>query len=168
MEEKKSKEARFIDYLILNRNDTGYLSKWKHADNPNTSFMAWEVLSPWCEDLSNPYKRQPYEIVGAAFARRNKEYNGTLSLGKALYLCYPSDDNNPGKAKLRRLLSCADTIEICNSIKPILRLIDSKGVDIDYIKLLKDLTWFNEKIKINWAQDFFHGGVKNDNKSDSN
>ena len=168
MEKKKSREESFIDYLILNKNDNGYIAKWKHADIPNTSFMAWEVLAPWCEDLTNPYLREPLEIIGAAFVRRNKDYNGTLSLGKALYRCYPSDDNNPGKAKLRRLLSCTNTIEICSSIKPVLRLIDSKDIDLDYVKLLKDLKWFDEKVKINWAQDFFHGGLKNDNKSDSN
>lgn len=168
MEEKQSQESHFIDCLISHNNDRGYLAKWKHADNPNTSYMAWEVLTPWCEDLSNPYAREPLATIGAAFAKRNKDYNGKLSFGKALANCYSNEDNNPGIAKLRRLLACSDTIEICNVIKPVLRLIDSKGIDLDYEKLLKNLKWFNEKVKLNWAQDFFNGGRKNDINSDSN
>ncbi|MCR6650492.1 MAG: type I-E CRISPR-associated protein Cse2/CasB [Cellvibrionaceae bacterium] len=117
----------------------------------------WEV---WELTWKKDYQRLPFVTISAAIAKSKAEKNGSLSLGKAIALCY--DDGNqsdPAKARLRRLLACTDLPEACRILRPILTLIQSKtGQPLDFVRLLKQLRSFyfdSQRIKAQWAQEFY-------------
>lgn len=159
--------TNFINSIINHRNDINYISKWKRADNPNLEYQSWELIIPWCKNLTNPYERLPIATIGSAFARSKKDEDGILKFGRALYFCYPEDNSGPGTSRLRRMLSCSDALEVCRMIKSSLRLIEAKGVNLNYASLLDDIKYFSEKTKLSWAQQFFKGGETNDSKSNN-
>ena len=81
-------------------------------------------------------------------------------MGKALALCYDDKQNSDqGKAKLRRLLACHDLTEVVRHLRPLLALIQSKKTPpLDYQRLLKQLRQFSfepQRIKAQWAQEFY-------------
>lgn len=163
--ENEKFSAKFINSIIAQKNDISSISKWKKADNPNLEFHAWELLVPWCKNLTDEYDRLPLATIGAAFARRKLDKDGTLNFGRALYFCYPENNSGPGTSRLRRMLSCSDTLEVCKMIKPCLKLIDSKGVDLNYASLLDDIRFFSDKTKLSWAQQYYQGGINSDSFS---
>jgi len=160
--------TNFINSIIKNIDDTNYISKWKRADNPKLEYQAWELLVPWCKELTNPYERIPLATIGAAFARRKSNKDGKLNFGKALYYCYPEKDSGPGTSRLRRMLACSDTLEVCKMIKPCLKLIASKNIDLNYSSLLSDVKYFSDRTKLSWTQQFYGGNNKDDSKSNIN
>jgi CRISPR system Cascade subunit CasB len=157
--------TNFISSIINHKNDVNYISKWKRADNPNQEYQAWELLVPWCKELTNPYEREPLATIGAAFARRKTDTDGQLNFGRALYHCYPENNSGPGTSRLRRMLACSDTLEVCKMIKPCLSLIASKDINLNYSSLLNDIKYFSERTKLFWAQEFYRGGNNGDSKS---
>lgn len=156
----ESKEDKFIQYILtICEQNRGVAARLTRADNPNTEYQSWEQLGPWI-DLNNSYQRLPYASVAAAIARSKTRINGELGLGKALALAYAgqasSDSSDQAKARLRRLVACADIIEVCRVLRPILTLITSKvSQPLDYARLLRELIYFSERTKLNWAQDFY-------------
>lgn len=156
--------TNFINSIINHKNDVNYISRWKKADNPNLEYQAWELLVPWCKDLTDQYERTPLATIGAAFARRKKDKDGQLNFGRALYYCYPENNSGPGTSRLRRMLACSDKLEVCSMIKPCLSLIASKDINLDYSSLLDDINYFSEKTKLSWAQQFYRGANYSDSK----
>ncbi|MFA6784259.1 MAG: type I-E CRISPR-associated protein Cse2/CasB [Sphaerochaeta sp.] len=173
MEESKSKNSkseRFISQVIVWNADTGIAAKLRRGNNPATEYMAWEYISSWC-DLTNPFQLQPYLTVAAAVAKEKIKVDGNLGLGQALALCYPEkSDSDPAKARLRRILSCTDNLEVCSLLRSILGFISAKGIPISYAKLLDDLLYFSERTRKKWAMDFYRtgkGGLQDDSDKNS-
>lgn len=159
-DENKQKEPSLVANVFARcKNDKGFAATLKRADNPDTAYQAWEILSTFGVPLDKEFKRLPYALVFAAIAKSSKEKDGNLGLGAALANAYQDDggrDRDAAKAKLRRILACDDVVEVCRVLRPILQLICSRGVGISFEKLLKDLIFFNpEKTLACWAQDFF-------------
>ena len=74
--------------------------------------------------------------------------------------CYSDGaKSDQAKAKLRRVLACDDVPELCRILRPVLALIDSRVPQpLDYIRLLQQLhrfAWDAQKIKSQWAQEFY-------------
>jgi CRISPR system Cascade subunit CasB len=87
-----------------------------------------------------------------------------IQAGRALASCYEDvSKSKQAKAKLRRLLACQSTKEVCNILRPLLSLIESKShLPLDFSKLLSELMYFQfnkEKVKAAWAQDFYRHSV---------
>ena len=160
---KKTRGETFIDYVIGRlANDNAFGTALRRADNPATEYQAWEYLVHWC-DIDKPWERYPYTTVVAALARAKPKRDGNLSIGRAIASCYDDGRNSDAaKSKLRRLLACDTSEEVCRILRSILRLIQSRGVSIRYSSLLDELLWFGEKQKIKWAIDFFGRRTKYD------
>jgi len=99
-----------------------------------------------------------FATVGASLAEVVQ--NGRLGIGQALAMSYSEGNGNGrehdgAKSKLRRLLNCDDAAEACSIMRPILRLAASRGVVVDYTRLLRQLRFFGEKVKLQWATDFY-------------
>lgn len=160
VEVKKTKEQQFVQFIIERcKQDKGFAARLRRADNPATEYQSWEVLGPWV-DLENNFQRLPYAVITASIARAKVDFNGNLSLGKAIAMAYAEKGStqysDQAKARLRRLLACDDVAEVCRVIRPVLTLIDSKvSQALDYSKLLSELRYFGERSKIRWAQDFY-------------
>lgn len=158
---KKSNELRFVETVIERcNNDKGLAARIRRADNPAMEYQSWELLGSLSYlgiDLEQDYRRLPYVTVAAAIAKSKTDHNGVLSLGRALAACYDDGrESAQAKARLRRLLACSELAEVCRILRPVLTLIDSKvGQPLDYERLLRQLRFFGQKTKAQWAQEFY-------------
>ncbi len=157
---KVSKQVWFVNAVIERiKQDTAMSAALKRADNPATEYQAWEYLATYKVDLEKPWERIPYATIAAVLARAKPEHDGLLSIGEAI--AKSGKDHIPGdqeRARLRRLLACDTTEEVCAILRPLLSLIVSRALKISYGKLLQDLVFFGNNpqvTKARWAQAFF-------------
>jgi CRISPR system Cascade subunit CasB len=162
--EQETREERYVKSIIERmKTDSAMAAALKRADNPATEYQSWEYLADFKIDLEKPWERIPYTTVSAAVARAKPSQDGSYSLGAALASCYDDStvrgrDNDQARAKLRRLLSCNTTEEVCAILRPLLSLIASREKKVAYGRLLNQLVWFEnnpQKIRIQWAEEFF-------------
>lgn len=160
---KKSRGAAFVVYVLKKiEQDNAFGAALRRADNPATEYQSWEYLAKWC-DLDNSYERTCFATVAAALAHAQRSVDTKTSIGSAIALSY-SDGNqdDSAKRKLRRLLACDTSQEACQWVRPVLRLAESKGVRINFGRLLDDLLYFGAKVKERWAMDFYGRKENND------
>ncbi len=161
---KTSRSLEFVQFIIaLIAKNKGVAATLKRADNPATEYQSWEYLAAFNVDLEKPWERLPFATVAAAIAKDKSAHNGSEGVGRAIAKCY--DDGNQSdqaKAKLRRLLACDSVEEACRILRPLFSLIVSRGnSSIDYARLLEQLLkfhWESERIKSQWAQEFYKQG----------
>jgi CRISPR system Cascade subunit CasB len=159
---KESKAAQFVGYVIQRINlDNGFSARLKRADNPATEYQSWELLANFNIDLEKEWERLPYCTVGAALARAKPAANGKLPFGTAIAACFDEgNQSDQAKARLRRLLACTSSTEVCRILRPLLALMVSRGVTPDFAQLLEQLLWYSgdsqERIRTRWAQTFYH------------
>ncbi len=159
-EETQTREQRYVN-SILSRisKDSAMAAALKRADNPATEYRSWEYLASYHVDIEKPWERIPYLTVSAAVARAKITEDGYLSLGEAL--ARSGKDGNAGdqeRARLRRLLACDSAVEVCTILRHQFSLLISRGVRLNYGKVLEDLMWFDrnpQRMKARWAQEFF-------------
>ena len=158
---KVSRAEQFIGYVIERINkDNGFAAKLKRADNPATEYQSWELLAGFGVDLEKEWVRLPYCTVGAALARAKSTSDGKFALGAAIAACF--DDGNQSdqaKARLRRLLACSSSTEVCQILRPLLSLMSSRGVIPNFSQLLYQLLWYSgdnqDRIRARWANEFY-------------
>jgi len=156
-DDKKTRGRSFVDFVLGRMAQSpGFGAALRRADNPATEYQAWEHLAPWCH-LENDHERLPLATVAAALARAQPSRDGSLPLGAAIARCY--DDGNQSdaaRARLRRLVACTTVQEACLVLRPILSLVASKGVGLDYGALVDELLWFRpEETRLRWADQFY-------------
>lgn len=158
-----SKELDFVHYIIRRCNqEGGARAQLSRADNPATEYQSWDILATFNVRLDFENERLPYALIAAAIARGKIKENGSLGIGSAIARCY-DNGNESAQAimKLRRLLACDATAEVCLIMRPLLSLMLSCGVtNLDYAALLNDLLLFQyderrSRIKSKWAQNFY-------------
>jgi CRISPR system CASCADE complex protein CasB/Cse2 len=149
------------------KDDSAFRAAIKKADNPDTEYRSWEYLADYGVNLEYEESRYLYTTIFAAAARSGKSTDGCLEFGKALVAAYADSGSNdyiharesePARARLRRVLACDSVKELCTVLRPVLRLITSKGVSVSFGLLLRDLKYYNihpEQTKASWAQQFF-------------
>lgn len=164
----KRKGQAFADYVIgrLSK-DRAFGATLRKADNPATEYQAWEHLIGWC-NIEKPWERLPFTVVASALARAQPAKDGHLGLGRGIAKCYEDGHNSDAaKAKLRRVLACNTTDEVCRILRQILRLIQSRGVPLCYGGLLDELLWFSERQKLRWAAEFYGKEGKQNVRNDA-
>ena len=165
-EDRASRDERFVSSVIARcQQDKGLAARLRRADNPATEYQSWEFLADWGIDLEHEAQRLPFTLVAAAMAKAKAAHNGSLKLGQAMAACYSDGaKSDQAKAKLRRVLACDDVPELCRILRPVLTLIDSRVPQpLDYIRLLQQLhrfAWDAQKIKSQWAQEFYGRAVE--------
>ncbi len=162
------KSISFVSYVIKQINDDkgkGFGSKLRKADNENTEYQSWEILSRWV-NLEWESDRKAFALIGASLARSRPSEDGKYSIGEALRMVHVKDkgnediENSSSALRLRRLLACKDKEEVMDILKPVIRYIESKGFIVHYASLLDEILWFNndvsrERTRAKWARDFF-------------
>lgn len=166
-EHPRDKAGHFVEHVIRRCNSPGgkgLAAALRRSDNPATEYQCWELLASWGVDLEKTWQRLPYATVCAGLAKAKAEHNGSLALGAAIAASYgegdqKAGDNSAAKARLRRLLACHDTEELCRILRPLLALISSRQKQpLDFARLLNQLLafhWQAERIKAQWAQEFY-------------
>lgn len=156
------REVRFVNAIIKScEQDKGLAARLRRADNPATEYQSWDLLATYGVDLEKERERLPFVTIAAAIAKAKAQQNGKVTLGKALAVCYDDGrESNQAKARLRRLLACTEISELVRHLRPVLTLINSKsGQSLDYQRLLKQLRSFSfdpQRIKAQWAQEFYN------------
>ncbi|MDO4575791.1 MAG: type I-E CRISPR-associated protein Cse2/CasB [Planctomycetia bacterium] len=155
---KKVHAANFVAYVMEKiQDDTGFRAAMTRADNPDTESQAWRYLVHFC-DLERPWERLPLGLVGAAIARKRIAQDGTQRLGEALRFCKQSlqEEDDSVERKLRRLLACDSSAELVPVLRPVLRLVqNAEKVSLNYTQLLRDILYFSEKVKLQWAKQYY-------------
>lgn len=176
---KKENIQEFIDKLFeLCRTSKGDAARLRHADVPALAPRSWGSLARLGVYPDN-WDLPECSCVAAAVAGLKDYQNGTLGLGTALRLAYAekraagdkeqADFKAPDGARLRRILSCDTVEELVRILRPMIKLIQSRGVGLDYARLLGNLSRFRfnpEAVKQQWATEFFRRGEK-DNTADN-
>ena len=105
--------------------------------------------------------------MGAAIAREKPESNGRKNLGEVFCACCKNEeDRKREQRRFRRLLSCDSNIELCEVLRSTLKYLQGKHPgQIDYIRLLQDVIYFGDKVKLRWAAGFF--GQKGENEGEN-
>ena len=158
----EAREVRFVNAIMQRcEQDKGLAARLRRADNPATEYQSWDLLATYGVDLEKERERLPFVTVAAAIAKAKAQKNGKVTLGKALAACYEDGrESNQAKARLRRLLACTEISELVRHLRPVLTLINSKsGQGLDYQRLLKQLRSFTfdpQRIKAQWAQEFYN------------
>ena len=153
---KNSRGEAFVAFVLKRlAQDTAFGAALRRADNPATEYQSWEHLASWC-DLDNAYERTCFATVAAGLARAKQSIDASTSFGSAIARSYnDGNQDDSAKRKLRRLLACDTSAEACQWVRPLLRLAESRGVRINYGRLLDDLLYFGPKVKERWAMDFY-------------
>jgi CRISPR system Cascade subunit CasB len=162
-----NKYQRFVESIITltdKKNGTAAAAALKRADNQNLEYQSWEYLARLNVDIEDPNEHLPYATIACAMAKAKAEQNGKTKIGAAIAKCYEEgSESDQATAKLRRLLACDSIEEICQVLRPLFSLINSKaGIQLDYADLLKDLRWFyknSQQTKAKWAQNFYRHSV---------
>jgi CRISPR system Cascade subunit CasB len=163
---KTGRSLAFVQFVIaLIAKNKGVAATLKRADNPATEYQSWEYLAAFNIDLEKPWERLPFATIAAAIAKEKSAHNGSEGIGRAIAKCYDDGkESDQAKAKLRRLLACDSVDEACRILRPLFSLIASRGnSSIDYARLLDQLLkfhWESERIKSQWAQEFYKQGQK--------
>ena len=146
--------------------DNAYRAAMQRADNPDTAAFAWEYLARWC-DISSNHERLPFALIGAAIAREKPEANGKQNLGDLFRSCCKNEeDSEREQRRFRRLLGCDSSIELCEVLRGTLKYLQGKQPgQTNYIRLLQDIFYFGDKVKLRWAASFF--GQKSENEEEN-
>lgn len=153
---KKTSEA-FVSYVTSKLAwDKSFSAKLKRADNPNTEHFAWDVILPWCHSADESH-RKIFGLIGASMARKRVLTDGALSLGFAIAKIEKGSENF-NSARLKKILSCHDSVQLCYYLRPIIRQIESNKLNLCYEQLLNQLLFFDlypDRQKKKWAKDCY-------------
>ncbi|MDM8216682.1 type I-E CRISPR-associated protein Cse2/CasB [Desulfovibrio piger] len=160
MENRKQERARRFVTAILERcrEDKGFAARLRRADNPDTEHYAYGALASFGIALEDDEERRPHAVIAAGLSRSGREQDGSLGLGEALRRCVESEEQ--GEARLRRMLACRTTEEVCRMLRPLLSFIAARDAPLCHARLLDDLLSFRfedgrRRVCLRWAQEYY-------------
>lgn len=181
-ETKECSVERFTELIARIRNaanedkgpDRAYLAELRCGLHKTMQDRAWEHLIPYSDKLSIPAVRAVWCTVGGmasilvpkdldCSSKPWWEYNFGTTMRK---LARGEESGENGEKALksfeprfRRLLSCDDTILLCEMVASIGKAAESNQVHVNLKSLFWDLShWDGEKhdeIRFRWSQQFF-------------
>lgn len=183
MNDNETKEwpiDRFLQWVveIVRKDDRGTLAELRCGLSKTMQDRAWEHLIPFCNKLAIPAVRAVWCTVGGLAAilvpkRLNTdqpwwEYNFGMTMRiLAKGSAHGEEIDKALKSfepRFRRLLSCDDTVLLCEMVAGIGKAACDKEVSVNLKGLFWDLShWDGEKhdeIRFRWSQQFFCGPVK--------
>lgn len=154
--------AGYIGYIkrLVVIQDRGSLADLKKGASAGTRQYAWSHMASFC-DLSKEADERSFSLVGSAMALgKGRTSDSVGNLGASLRNLAYINKQKPGKSgptdgRIKRLISCRTTVELCDQLSSVLRLLSSKGARIDYLKLLEDVHGWDEDVKRNWAKGYY-------------
>lgn len=174
----------FLDEVKAHHDDRGYLARLKRGLAEGTEDQAWGILAVQHFNFSDVVKRKVWTTIGGLAATlmdagllktEGWENMGTV-MRRIIHADGKADESRVKtyETKLRRLLNCTSTIELCDLVIGIVRLAEAKGVAVNCRQLYFDLnSWDDpkkrENSRVHWAQDFYRVEQEQDGQmSESN
>ena len=161
---KMSKSDKYVDYVFSRIKDKAMAADLRHGDNSAYSVKAAARIHRFV-DIGNDTQVRIYTLIGSAIVKSGQKENGTCGLGNAYWRIYHDtcrEDEFPHR--LERLLACDDIDELLDLLRQSLSLIRSKGIQLDFARLLREVESFRSgsekrnKVRASWASDYFNKG----------
>lgn len=151
----------FMKYLQRYRDDRGALANLRGGLSDARKPNAWPLLGGFPGAIDNP----AYETVAALWAitdRHECEDGCFANTCRDLAGCYDAKagkfEHDSFQTRFKRLLTC-DRDEIASRVVPVVRAAQAKGLAVNYTRLLSDLLWWNDSVKVDWAKAFWGAPV---------
>lgn len=136
--------------------DKSAASKYRRCNIQRTEHYAWPLLSSHGVKLTNPVQLSIAKLIASSIAYESGSQNGHLSLGRALKEL--NQEIQSAETRLLLLIGCDSSLELCKMLPSVIRLLQSKGIRIDYVRLCMDLFFYDKSpssIRTRWAEDFY-------------
>ncbi len=150
--------TRFLEHLQAMVRDRGVMADLRHGLSKATEYRAWPHIAPWCR-LDNDRQRRIWLTTAAGFAIHQRTTGsgnmGTVLRGVATGDGRGADGLATFDARFRRLLACPSATEVCDHLPGILRAAERQGVGVNFVRLFKDLLYWNDRVKVQWAQEYW-------------
>jgi CRISPR type I-E-associated protein CasB/Cse2 len=152
------KISELMTFLYSQKELRGVMADLKRGFNEDTQSRAWAHIAQFC-DLRNNRERVIVQLISAGFATC-KESGEIGNLGGSMRKIATGDGKGMDglatyEARFRRLLSASSTEELCDFLPGIIKTANVKGVGINFYQLYKDLTYWGECTKIEWAAEYW-------------
>jgi len=156
MNDKKSKTINFVNFLINNRENNGFLSDLKKLSyNDNRRLLGLRHIINFIS-----YNEEAYCFVAEQFAHSRCKYNQDISLPKALsILKYKNKFSASLESKFDYMLSSSNILPDFNTLNCFIRILINQNMYFDWQLLLRDLChWgdYSSWVQKNWIKEF-HG-----------
>lgn len=144
------KAETFIAFLQRYRQDRGALANLRAALSDARRHRAWPLLGGFHGGAAIGDRR--FELVAALWAGDADAAAPDHDLGVALRTL--ATEHNSFEGRLNRLLT-ADREEAPALVTPLVRAAQVKGAAVNYARLLSDLIYWGDKVRVRWARSFW-------------
>ena len=154
----------------VKQDERGTLAELRRGQSPTTKEAAWPHVAPYCADFEKDAPRAVFCTVGALAALLMPDHLDSSepwrNLGTTMRELAKGSGGVDEKAlttyepKFHRLLSCTDTLSLCELVGNIGRAASAKGAKMNLRSLFWDLwSWDDpekrEAARLRWAKQFF-------------
>lgn len=179
MNDNETKEwpiDRFLQWVaeIARKDDRGTLAELRCGLNRTMQDRAWEHLIPFCENLGIPDVRAIWSTIGglaAILVPKDLDCSGKpwweYNFGATMRILAKGKQTGEGiekalksfEPRFRRLLSCNDTILLCEMVASIGKAAERNEVPVNLRSLSWDLSHWkgasHDDIRFQWSRQFF-------------
>lgn len=164
-EELDQKVSALMKFLYSVREDRGVMADLRRGFSEDTQQRAWPHIAKFC-DLRKDRERKIVKLVSAGFAI-HKDSAKTGNMGDTMRKIAMGNGSgieglSSYESRFRRLLSAQAADELCEFLPGIIKTAEVKGVGINFYQLYKDLWYWNEHIKVDWAAAYWGTTGKGD------
>lgn len=154
----KEKISELMKFLYSVKEDRGVMADLRRGFNEDTQNRTWPHIAQFC-DLNNNRERIIVQTVAAGFATCKESAKGG-NIGATMRKIAMGDGKGKEglssyEARFRRILSASSAEELCGFLPGIIKTAEGKGVGINFYQLYRDLFYWSEKVKINWAAEYW-------------
>ena len=164
---QQRKGERFVEHLLAlaDRKDLGALAALRRGLErpPGTAPEMYRYVAPWANGEHPRWREDIYYIVAALFAYHplhwSEERNGWSNLGASFAMLQRAEGvSEEGVERRFTALLSVHLEDLHVHLRHAVSLLKSKGVPIDWVRLLDDLKYWGHEdrlIQRNWARAFW-------------
>ena len=160
----------FLNEVKAHRDDRSYLARLKRGLAEGTEDQAWGILAVQHFDFSDAVKRKVWATIGglavtlvdAGLLKTEGWENMGTVMRHIMNVDGKADESRVKtyETKLRRLLNCTSTVELCDLVIGVVRFAEAKNIAVNCRQLYFDLNGWDdpekrEKSRVRWTQDFY-------------
>ena len=164
---QQRKGERFVEYLLGlgDRKDRGALAALRRGleRSPGTAPEMHRYVASWADGEQSRWREDIYYMVAALFAYHplhwGEERNGWSNLGASFAMLQRAEGvSEEGVERRFTALLSVHVEDLHVHLRHAVSLLKSKGVPIDWVRLLDDLKYWGHEdrlIQRNWARAFW-------------